>query len=505
MLTPIDQNDGVTPRERHLAALARHHLLRLWSYPGLSRREKNGVAQELADLTVVFGDDILLFSDKDETWSPHPDVMVAWSRWYRRAIEKSAKQLWGAEQYLRRSPNEVYLDPGLNKPFPFPLVNEKTRIHLIAVTANSEDAAQAHFDSLAPGSSSTLMFQFPEHPEEMTPHPFVVGDLDPKRTFVHVFDRASLDRVLGELGTIADLIDYLTKKAAAIRGGHLMLYAGEEDLLAFYLYERGADGYGALPFDSKVMRARLAIPEGEWVGFRTSDRYRLHAAQRESARPWGRMLDHFDASIVEANTGEANDTPLWMHERALRVAASENMASRARLAAEFGRKYNSVPTDARSASLVRSLCVPDRIYAFVFVPVPPDTDYVDYRAFRRALLEMYALVIPFKIRGVREVLVIGAQTRGSGGASETMIYSEIDGPLDEETLREAERVMREYNILDTVEDMTLGRLPAFDDLPRRFGRNEPCPCGSGRKNKKCCNLSGPRHAPSYGLVTGGEG
>jgi len=128
--------------------------------------------------------------------------MVAWSRWYRRAIEKSAKQrcgavvlvvggLWGAEKYLRRSPNEVYLDPGLSKPFPFPLVNEKTRIHLIAVTANSEDAAQAYFDSRAPDSSSTLMFQFPEHPEEMKPRPFVVGDLDPKRTFVPVFDRAS--------------------------------------------------------------------------------------------------------------------------------------------------------------------------------------------------------------------------------------------------------------------------------------------------------------------------
>lgn len=253
------------------------------------------------------------------------------------------------------------------------------------------------------------------------------------------------------------------------------------------------------------MQARLAIPEGEWAGFRASDRYRMHAAQRESARPWSGMLDHFDASIVEANTGEANDTPLWMHERALRVAAAENMASRARLSTEFGRKYNSVPTDARSASLVRSLCVPDRVYAFVFVPVPPDTDYAAYRAFRRALLEMYALVIPFKISGVREVLVIGAQTRGSAGASETMIYSEVDGPLDEETLRQAERVMREYNILDTVEEVTLGRLPAFDDLPRRFGRNEPCPCGSGRKNKKCCNLSGPRHAPSYGLVTGGEG
>lgn len=504
MLTPIDQNDGVTGRERHLAALARHHLLRLWSYPGLSRREKNGVAQELADLTVVFGDDVLLFSDKDEAWSAHPDIMVAWSRWSRRAIGKSAKQLWGAEQYLRRSPDEVYLDPGLTKPFPFPLVTEKTRIHLIAVTTNSEDAAQAHFDSLAPGSSSTLMFHFPERPGMIEPRPFVVSDLDPKRTFVHVLDRASLDRVLRELGTIADLIDYLTKKATAVRAGHLMLYAGEEELLAYYLYERRADGYGALPFDSEVMGARLSIPEGEWAGFRASDRYRMHAAQRESARPWGGMLDHFDASIIDANTGEANATPLWMHERALRVAASENMASRARLATEFGRKYNSVPTDARSASIVQSLCVPDRVYVFVFVPVPTGADYVEYRMYRRALLEMYAQVVPLKVGGVREVLVIGAQTKGTPGGSETMIYARVDGPLDADGVANAEQLMREHHILDTVSAVALHRPPELHHLPRRFGRNEPCPCGSGKKNKKCCNLSGPRQAPTFGLMTDGR-
>lgn len=25
-----------------------------------------------------------------------------------------------------------------------------------------------------------------------------------------------------------------------------------------------------------------------------------------------------------------------------------------------------------------------------------------------------------------------------------------------------------------------------DGRPRRVGRNEPCPCGSGKKCKKCC-------------------
>ena len=162
MLKPIVQNEGLTKRERYLASLARSRLFRLWSYPGLSRREADGRSQELADLMVIFGDDVLLFSDKDEAWSNHADINIAWKRWYRRAIEKSAKQLWGAERYLRQFPDGIYLDAKLTEPFPFPLITELTRIHLVAVTANSDKAAKAHFDAIAPGSSSTLMFHYPE-------------------------------------------------------------------------------------------------------------------------------------------------------------------------------------------------------------------------------------------------------------------------------------------------------------------------------------------------------
>jgi uncharacterized protein len=33
------------------------------------------------------------------------------------------------------------------------------------------------------------------------------------------------------------------------------------------------------------------------------------------------------------------------------------------------------------------------------------------------------------------------------------------------------------------------RLTAQPELPRKVGRNEPCPCGSGKKYKKCCALA----------------
>jgi hypothetical protein len=46
----------------------------------------------LVDLLVVFGTD-LLFSDKHCAFQPDVDIKVAWPRWYKRAIEKSARQV----------------------------------------------------------------------------------------------------------------------------------------------------------------------------------------------------------------------------------------------------------------------------------------------------------------------------------------------------------------------------------------------------------------------------
>jgi hypothetical protein len=50
------------------------------------------------------------------TWSEkrragHGNLDVDWSRWYRNAVEKSAKQLWGAERHVRAHPDQIFIDP----------------------------------------------------------------------------------------------------------------------------------------------------------------------------------------------------------------------------------------------------------------------------------------------------------------------------------------------------------------------------------------------------------
>lgn len=500
MLEPILQNAGVTDRERYLAKLASSQFFSLWSYPGLSRPAKNGVTKELADLTVVFGDDIILFSDKDVAWPSHPVIQTAWSRWRRAAILESAEQLWGAAKYLSGGNAAIFLDARCQVPFPFSIVSSRTRVHLVAVASNSVQPARDYFREIGgPGSSGTLMHAFDSSNQVETP--FVVGDLDRKKPYVHVFDEETLDRVLSELGTTGDFVHYLSEKEAAIRSGRLSLYAGEEDLLAFYLQEQTPSGYGSLPFARNPVGADrfIIIPEGEWNGYVCSEAYRVRSRLRERARAWFDLIEPFSKAVLAANTGEADETPFEVHELVLRAAATENLVSRARLGTAFIEKYESVPVGVRTSRAAPSLSHPGRVYLFVFVPwIRHSATYEEYRAYRLEVMRAYAHVAPLKFIGMTELIVVGAQTPDETGTrSETMIYCRYDGRLTPEQVAQATELMESEQILVDAPTMALRVDSPVSRRQRRYGRNESCPCGSLKKNKKCCGVSGPRQNTIY--------
>jgi hypothetical protein len=115
---------GTTESERTLAKLAKRAFLSLWSYLNVYTdvgRPGPGDGKELCDLLVVFGNDVLLFSDKDCEYKVGAEVKVAWPRWYKKAIEKSAKQLAGAERLLRNFPGRFFIDKACETPMPVPL------------------------------------------------------------------------------------------------------------------------------------------------------------------------------------------------------------------------------------------------------------------------------------------------------------------------------------------------------------------------------------------------
>jgi hypothetical protein len=106
--------EGTTDSERALTKLAKKAFLSLWSYSNVftdeGRSNGKGNGKELCDLLVVFGNDVLLFSDKDCEYHSGTDVKGAWPRWYKRAIEKSVNQLAGAEKFVKAFPTRIFID-----------------------------------------------------------------------------------------------------------------------------------------------------------------------------------------------------------------------------------------------------------------------------------------------------------------------------------------------------------------------------------------------------------
>jgi hypothetical protein len=95
---------------------------------------QNGEGKEVCDLLVVFGDHIIIFSDKHCAFPSTGDVSVDWGRWFKRAILEGAGQLWGAERWIRTFPNRLFLDRACKHRFPVPLPTpHSARYHLIAI------------------------------------------------------------------------------------------------------------------------------------------------------------------------------------------------------------------------------------------------------------------------------------------------------------------------------------------------------------------------------------
>lgn len=488
MLKPIVKEKGVNDSERELGNIAESTFLGLWSFPCVYTSEgisKKGTGTELTDLLIYFDNTLIIFSDKNIDFQDRGEPIVAWKRWHKKSVIKSAGQLHGAEKAVRERPKDLFLDKKCTVAFPYDLSSPHLKIHLIAVTYNSATHAKKYFSKLADNDSSSgsLLHFFGLPTPEIIERPFTLNDIAPNKTFVHALDTGSLKLLLKELPSITDFLSYLQAKESAVREKALFMATGEEDILGYYLFETDSRGYGRIEIPAVDPDIQIGIPEGEWKAYKKTVEYLNRQAMHVRSKPWDSILQNFSKSVCEALVGEGAHLPLEIHERAVRSLASENLFARASLATALMEKYASVPTHIRSARLVYSPCQQDRLYIFLMFP-RGDLDYSAYREERSAAMQLYGLVAMYKYPGAKQIVVLGADSKGSVGASETLLVIDGSISLTAEGRRDAISVMRKHNILD---DMAAPLRRATGIVPmQQVGRNEPCPCNSGLKYKKCC-------------------
>jgi len=111
-----------------------------------------------------------------------------------------------------------------------PMNNARIIVHKIIVAHGASEACKNFSEANVYGS---LAIAYGDPISQMpNPFPFIIH-LD-RTNPVHIFDSHNLPIILNELD-VKDFSDYLESKLEAISRTNLLVYCGEEDLLAHYL------------------------------------------------------------------------------------------------------------------------------------------------------------------------------------------------------------------------------------------------------------------------------
>ncbi len=441
----MQKSSGTTPTEKYLVRLCERAFLRLWSYPNLYRNQGGG--KELCDVLIVFGNDIIVFSDKSCAYPDSGDEVKDWARWFRRSIGDSARQVYGAERWLRYHPDRIFLDPGCKYPLPIELPRaDEMRIHRVIVARGAGERCSAFFG----GDSGSLMVRNDLVGDAHINAPaglfgiFRIGRIDPGKGYVHVFDDANLDILLSELDTVTDFVAYLTRKEALLCSDIVVSATGEEDLLAHYLTHTNPDGEHdfVLPPDVDLVQFDHLFRE-----IRDDHQY----IAKKSADKISYLIDDLIEHVFSNATGrtliDGNGLLVANYEKALRMLAAESRLSRRHLA----RALVDLVSSAGARGRPRSRCVvtgkkSGTGYCFLVFPCLQDSDYDKHRRSRSTLLAHYCKVMKIRFPDLQHIVGYATEPLDGERRSEDLVYLDATN-WTEEDAREARSIQNESGIL----------------------------------------------------------
>jgi hypothetical protein len=426
---------GSTGSERALARLARETFLSLWSYPNVVRDEPQGkgvIGKEIADLLVVFEDDVVLFSDKDCVFPSTGNLDVDWSRWYRNAIDKSANQLWGAERHIRSHPNRIFIDPKCKIRLPIPLPDlARMRLHRVVVAHGASKRCR----DLLGGSGSLMIIPEIMGDDHQLPRanggqPFAVGRISATKPFVHILDDTSLGLLLNNLDTVWDFVGYLRKKEAFILSGRLGMAAGEEALLGWYVGKINADDEHDFVIPPEAGNKPLALSESRWHDFLRSGERRRKLEADEISYFWDSLIEQFAGHFMAGTSHHLTeiDSEHYDFERVLRFFARENRTRRRLLAEAIMNMQGTTAPTRRRIRVIPPMRSGDPYWVLLLFPFPENLNigrtvaYEHYRKVRQEFLNCCMRVVKLKWPDALDIVGFATESGRDTHGSEDAAY-----------------------------------------------------------------------------------
>jgi len=449
----IHRAEGITPSERFLKELCDHSFLRLWSYPGVYKNQTAGRGatggKEVCDVLVVFENHVLIFSDKYCEFPETGDLDLDWSRWVRKSVLESAKQLYGAERWVKTHPDRLFIDRECKQPFPIELPNmTSARFHRLLVAHGVSERCKREL-----GGSGSLMIDSSvignDHLRKFEDGgmPFMVGQIDPKRGFVHIFDDTSLRIVLTTLDTISDFVGYLEKKELLLDKISIIT-TGEEELLAFYLQDLNENGDHDFIIPPNL--DFLFLEEGIWEKFvRSSVRISQIDADKISYA-WDALIDEFITHIM-------NDTQYYRYpidrsdkDKVMRFLAREPRLRRRLLSKSLFDLMEKTPKSHKATRVMMPSRAGDPYYVFLLLPHLEGIPEPEYREVRRNLLEACLKVTKLTFPDAQDIVGIATETGMDEYRSEDAYY--LDARIwTAEHQAESQSLQNDLGILQQIE------------------------------------------------------
>lgn len=392
----FQRSEGLTTSEKVLADLCDTSFLNLWTYPNLFRKP----GKELTDLLVVFGNDVIIFSDKSCAYPNTGNADLDWRRWYNHSIAQSIKQIAKAEKCILAAPDKVFLDAKCLEKLPIELPSAaEMRVHRICVAVGALDRAEAETGTRALRVEPAVLNDAVR---------FTVGSTDKSRGWVHVFDEESLAIVLRELSTTTDFIRYLNSKVALTQTNFKYAPA-ETDLLGYYLWNGRT--FPAIDQDYR-------LDPGLWTKVEASPEFLAGREANKASQFWDGLIDYINDHYLKETLEFGNEHTMTEHERVVRILAGETRFHRRVLSklilqrSEFAKQQaisSLLPSDQSDVSYV------------LYIGKGDQKDHAKYRAGRFKEFEMRCHAAKGVNPEKRFIVGIALDALGVKGSSEDFI------------------------------------------------------------------------------------
>jgi hypothetical protein len=414
------RSSGITPSEKILADLCDTSFLTLWSYPNLFKKR----GKELCDLLVIFGDDVIIFSDKSCAFPRTGNLTLDWVRWYRKSITDSVHQLSQAERWLRSYPDKVFLDAGCTAPLPIELPRAPSmQVHHVCIALGATERAEEET-----GKKALKIFTCKR--EER----FAIGKIIEAKGWVHVFDENNFPVLLKELSTAADFLEYLKKKEGLFDSGNFIYAESELDLMAYFLWH-GRE----FPIPAAIFK----LDPDLWEKVEADPQFLAGRKENEISVFWDRLIEYLTHHYMQETLERGNELSVPDYERGVRVMASETRFHRRVLT-----KCILERADRAKGGYIGSILPSARLNTHYVLLIGPGDGGKDHAAYRKARNEqLYARCIASKAArpATNFIIGLGMDARGVKGTSEDFIFMDTSD-WSEQRLAAAEKLRQELSL-----------------------------------------------------------